>query len=401
MGKFKDIRNRIFPVLVFISGIISVNIINAFRENDMESLLWYSIGLFSAVLPAVWIVFKKYNSKKTPVYQMNDYMIRKKPRIVLVGGGTGLSTLLRGIKNYADFDHENISAIVTVADDGGSSGKLRAEMSMIAPGDIRNCIVALSNEETLLSKLFNFRFRSTGDLSGHSFGNLFLAALSELNGKNFEKAVETACDILAVKGKIIPATLQSVDIGAVFEDGKKVLGESNIPYIDDGYKRISEIFIKPDNARANPLAVKALHEADAIVLGPGSLYTSIIPNLLFPSIRDAIMQSEALKIYVCNIMTQPGETDGYSLSEHVRPILRYIPESINFAIVNNGEMSYNLLEKYKDDGALPVQFDENRLKSMNIQPVMQDLVLEEDYFRHDPDKLARLIIRLVEEYKNL
>ncbi|MCK9225328.1 MAG: YvcK family protein [Candidatus Muirbacterium halophilum] len=397
----KSNRIKIYAFIAFLAGLFS-GIFLFFLNNDYEFLRIFWIGALSSflILLTIWFYIKKIRPVNKPDIIVKELELYKNPKVVLVGGGTGLSTVLKGIKNYASYNHENISAIVTVADDGGSSGKLRRELDIIAPGDIRNCIVALSKEETLLSKLFNFRFKSHGELSGHSFGNLFLAALSGINNGDFEKAVKMACDILAVKGKIIPASLHNVNIGAKFEDGSEIIGESDIS--EKGKeKKINRIFLSPSDAKANPEAVKALNEADVIILGPGSLYTSLIPNLLFPQLRDAIIKSRALKVFVCNIMTQPGETSDFSASDHIKTLYNYIPGSINFAIVNKGEMSQELLKKYEIDGAFPVIIDNDELKSMNILPVMDNILLEGDYLRHNSDKLAKIIIRLVEEYKSL
>ena len=397
----KSNRIKIYAFIAFLAGLFS-GIFLVFLNNDYEFLRIFWIGALSSflILLTIWFYIKKIRPVNKPDIIVKELELYKNPKVVLVGGGTGLSTVLKGIKNYASYNHENISAIVTVADDGGSSGKLRRELDIIAPGDIRNCIVALSKEETLLSKLFNFRFKSHGELSGHSFGNLFLAALSGINNGDFEKAVKMACDILAVKGKIIPASLHNVNIGAKFEDGSEIIGESDIS--EKGKeKKINRIFLSPSDAKANPEAVKALNEADVIILGPGSLYTSLIPNLLFPQLRDAIIKSRALKVFVCNIMTQPGETSDFSASDHIKTLYNYIPGSINFAIVNKGEMSQELLKKYEIDGAFPVIIDNDELKSMNILPVMDNILLEGDYLRHNSDKLAKIIIRLVEEYKSL
>ncbi|MGM0607641.1 MAG: gluconeogenesis factor YvcK family protein [Candidatus Muiribacteriota bacterium] len=344
----------------------------------------------------IWFYIKKFKKFLKRDKEQNKNF-KKKPSVVLIGGGTGLSTILRGIKNFAAYDHSNISAIVTVADDGGSSGKLRKEMDIIAPGDLRNCIVALSKEENLLSRLFSYRFKTEGELSGHSFGNLFLVALAKLNNGDFDKAVKTACDILAVKGKIIPAALSSINIGAKLHNGEILKGESNISQRNKS-ANISEMFFEPENIKANYEAVKAINKADVIVMGPGSLYTSIIPNLLFPGIREAIKKSNAIKVYVSNIMTQPGETDNFSVTDHIKVMDKYIPGVINYAVVNKGEMSYNLLQKYKLESSYPVECDLQELRKMNIIPVSENILMQGDYFRHNPDKLAKIIIRLVEEY---
>ncbi|MFA5480352.1 MAG: YvcK family protein, partial [Candidatus Muiribacteriota bacterium] len=375
----------------------SVFLISLILNYDTVIIFW--IGALSVIsfLFLIWYFFLKVSPLLRKDLSNIKTVNEKKPSIVLIGGGTGLSTILRGIKNFASYDHSNISAIVTVADDGGSSGKLRKEMDIIAPGDLRNCIVALSKEENLLARLFNYRFETHGELSGHSFGNLFLAALAKLNNGDFDKAVKTACDILAVKGKIIPASLSNVNIGAKFDDETIIKGESKITEREKK-SRIIEMFLEPENAKANDEAISAINNADAIILGPGSLYTSIIPNLLFPGIREAVVKSKALKIYVCNIMTQPGETDSFTVSDHVKVLNSYIPGAINYAIVNKAQMSYNLLERYKEEDSFPVQIDIDNLKRMNITPVLEDILLEGDYFRHNADKLARIIIKLVEEY---
>ena len=394
-------RKKLFIILIilaFISGFFfSVFLISLILNYDTVIIFW--IGALSVIsfLFLIWYFFLKVSPLLRKDLSNIKTVNEKKPSIVLIGGGTGLSTILRGIKNFASYDHSNISAIVTVADDGGSSGKLRKEMDIIAPGDLRNCIVALSKEENLLARLFNYRFETHGELSGHSFGNLFLAALAKLNNGDFDKAVKTACDILAVKGKIIPASLSNVNIGAKFDDETIIKGESKITEREKK-SRIIEMFLEPENAKANDEAISAINNADAIILGPGSLYTSIIPNLLFPGIREAVVKSKALKIYVCNIMTQPGETDSFTVSDHVKVLNSYIPGAINYAIVNKAQMSYNLLERYKEEDSFPVQIDIDNLKRMNITPVLEDILLEGDYFRHNADKLARIIIKLVEEY---
>ncbi len=394
-------RKKLFIILIilaFISGFFfSVFLISLILNYDTVIIFW--IGALSVIsfLFLIWYFFLKVSPLLRKDLSNIKTVNEKKPSIVLIGGGTGLSTILRGIKNFASYDHSNISAIVTVADDGGSSGKLRKEMDIIAPGDLRNCIVALSKEENLLARLFNYRFETHGELSGHSFGNLFLAALAKLNNGDFDKAVKTACDILAVKGKIIPASLSNVNIGAKFDDETIIKGESKITEREKK-SRIIEMFLEPENARANDEAISSINNADAIILGPGSLYTSIIPNLLFPGIREAVVKSKALKIYVCNIMTQPGETDSFTVSDHVKVLNSYIPGAINYAIVNKAQMSYNLLERYKEEDSFPVQIDIDNLKRMNITPVLEDILLEGDYFRHNADKLARIIIKLVEEY---
>lgn len=262
---------------------------------------------------------------------LENLKLSKGPKVVVIGGGTGLSVLLRGLKNKT----YNLTAVVTVADDGGSSGRIRQDLDMIAPGDLRNCLVALADKEGLMEKLFAHRFGGSGGLSGHSFGNLFIAALIEVLG-DVEGAMNATSKILKVRGNVIPSSAETILLNAEMTDGTVVRGESQIPLVKGKIKRV---FTTPADPKAVTSAVEAVRQADAIVLGPGSLYTSIMPNLLIPDIGKAIIESEAKKIYICNVMTQPGETDGYSVSDHVAAINRHAgKEIIDFVLANNGEI---------------------------------------------------------------
>lgn len=293
--------------------------------------------------------------------------------VVCIGGGTGLSMLLRGIKEYAKgrrngyelVDLDQLTAIVTVSDDGGSSGRLIDEFGVLPPGDIRRCMVALSDEDEIMSKLFEFRFKGEGELGGHSMGNLLLSALTQLNGGSFPKAIQDACRILAVRGQILPATLDSTTLCAELADGEVVRGESHIP-TRVSREPIKRIFLEPRSAdkptstnqelytqkekdfKCKVLvdAVLAIQQADAIIIGPGSLYTSIVPNLVVEDIAKAIQNSDALKIYVCNVVTQPGETDGYSVSDHVRAILDHAHIKLDYILVNNKIAPEELVKQY-------------------------------------------------------
>ncbi|MCD6310097.1 MAG: YvcK family protein [Candidatus Eremiobacteraeota bacterium] len=311
-------------------------------------------------------------------------------KFVALGGGTGLSSLLRGIKEHTS----NITAVVTVSDDGGSSGRLRKEMGVLAPGDIRNCLVALANDESQLSSLFQYRFTNGEGLEGHNFGNLLLVALNNIAG-DFEKAVRLSSDILAIRGRVFPATLEPVVLCAEYEDGSIAEGESNIP---KHRKKIKRIFFHPSSCKPPTDVIQAIKDADAIILGPGSLYTSIIPTLIVEGIRDAITASSAIKIYVCNIMTQPGETDHFTASDHVKNLLMTtgIPKP-DYVIVNQ-EMPEKLIKTYQAEGAFPVLCDLEKIRAMDIIPVSAPLISEqESVVRHDPKKLAAQIIRIVLE----
>lgn len=317
----------------------------------------------------------------------------EEPKIVALGGGTGLSTMLRGLKQYTS----KITAIVTVADNGGGSGVLRKEMNMLPPGDIRNCIIALSNTEPMMEKLMEYRFR-TETLKGQSFGNLFLAAMNDICG-NFEHAVRYTSKVLAVTGKVLPVTYEDVQLVATLKTGEKVVGEVEIVTTckEEG-KVIDTISITPPNPKAHCEAVEAIDEADLIVLGPGSLYTSIIPNLLVEDIVEAIDQAEAPVVYVANIMTQPGETDGYNLTKHIESIEKYARKDIiDYIVLNNDIIPEDLIHIYDEDGAEPVTYnckDSINWKLEIIEAPVMMIHKDQNLIRHDPKKLAKIIINL-------
>ncbi len=308
------------------------------------------------------------------------------PKIVAVGGGTGLSTMLKGIKKLTN----NITAVVTVGDDGGSSGRLRHEMGVLPPGDIRNCIAALADDEDLVTKLFQYRFKTGEGLEGHSFGNLFLTALCAITG-NMVRAVQESSKVLSIRGRVLPSTLDDMKLAAELEDGTIVRGESSIP---ETGKRIKRLFTEPSDCKALPDVLQAIKDADLIILGPGSLYTSVIPNLLIKEISQAISKSDAKKIYVCNIMTQPGETTGYTASEHIQAILDHsgYPDMIQAVLVNNS-LPDDLSPDYAAAHSYPVVVDADKIKSKNINIVATRLYEEneEKYVRHSPSRLARAI----------
>ncbi|MCL2485638.1 MAG: YvcK family protein [Endomicrobia bacterium] len=306
-------------------------------------------------------------------------------KIAAIGGGTGLSTLLRGLKKYSG----NITAIVNVADDGGSSGKLRDELGVLPPGDIRNCLVALSEEESMMSRLFQYRFPAKGTLSGHSFGNLFLTAMSSISG-SFDSAIANSGEVLAIRGKVLPVTLSSVVLEADLENGKKISGESNIGKVKE---RIKTITLNPAFPPAAPQVLETLKNADVIILGPGSLYTSIIVNLLVGGVADALKSSKAYKIYVCNIMTQPGETKDYTLSDHVRAIEEHTYKGvIDCILASSGEVPENLVKRYRKYGA-----DQVKINKTGVKTIKSKLFSDEKYARHDSDKLAKTLIKIIKE----
>ena len=312
--------------------------------------------------------------------------LNKGAKIVAIGGGTGLSMLLKGIKKYTN----NITAVVTVGDDGGSSGRLREEMGVLPPGDIRNCIAALADDEDLITKLFQYRFKTGEGLEGHSFGNLFLTALCAITG-NMVRAVKESSNVLNIRGVVLPATLDDMKLAAEFEDGRIVQGESNIP---EAHGKIKRLFTEPAVCRALPEVIAAIHDADLIILGPGSLYTSVIPNLLVAGIAEAINESHARKIYVCNIMTQPGETDNYSVASHVNALINHAGgrKIINAVLVNNS-LPDNISEGYAKSGSIPVRLDMENLAPTGVSVVSQKLIQEnkEGLVRHSSHRVARAV----------
>lgn len=318
-------------------------------------------------------------------------------KLVAIGGGTGLSSLLAGLKGFVGERSEelwidSLSAIVTVSDDGGSSGRLREELQMLPPGDIRNCMIALSEDSTLLSRLFRHRFRGSGDLAGHSFGNLFLAALTDVTG-DFVEAVRLSSEVLASKGHIFPATTSDVNLVAEMVDGREVHGESQITATRS---RIVRLRLIPEECQPLPEALEAIRNADVITIGPGSLYTSIVPNLLVQLVADAIGQAKATKIFIGNLMTQPGETDGYGFWEHLNTVRSYAPQiQFDYAIVNDRLISKEQAELYRADGASQILLEgetsANQFDS-RIEIVGADLLDRSEMVRHDSKRLAQIVI---------
>ncbi len=389
----------IILILIGISGAVNMPrdfshiIIYVYYANVILGIVLIILGFKNMMVSVISLLLPHREGK------LIDIMFQKRflehgPKIVAIGGGTGLSTILHGIKEYTS----NITAIVTVADDGGSSGRLRQQFDMVAPGDIRNCLVALANEETMMRELFQYRFEKETEFSGHSFGNLFITAMTQVTG-DFEKALKESSKVLSIRGRVLPSTLEKVTLAAEHSDGRITEGEANIPKTGIPIKRL---FVRPEGAQAAPEAVKAIREAELIIFGPGSLYTSIIPNLILKEIRDAIVASEVTKIYVCNIMTQPGETDNFKASDHVRELAALTHSKIlDACIVNVGKMPQSLLTKYASENSIPVLPDSETIKSMGYGVIEEDLVSATDHIRHDSGKLARIISNLLNLEKHV
>ncbi len=320
------------------------------------------------------------------VYQKRQIeSLSRGPRVVALGGGTGLSTLLQGLKFFTN----NISAIVTVTDTGGSSGRLRDEMDVLPPGDIRNCLVALADAEPLIRNLFQYRFQEGDGLTGHSFGNLFITALSKVTG-DFEKAIRASSKVLAIRGRVIPSSLEKLTLVGEFTDGSVVEGETNIT---EQNKPLKQIRLKPAECVATPEAIEAIENADLIILGPGSLYTSILPNLLIREIREAILKSEAHKALIINIMTQPGETDRFSSYDHLRVLVEHTdPRLVDMCVVNVNTIPPDMIEKYREKGAEWVRLDLDVIREKGYEVVEGSLLKVDGQVRHDPMALCRLLM---------
>ncbi|MDI6600529.1 MAG: YvcK family protein [Thermoanaerobacteraceae bacterium] len=380
---------RFLYLLGFLVGIALIFCSYFFEKG----FLIYGSALIAAVFIVMYIDIGYYESLKSITRHdgvFKYHVLQRGPKIAVIGGGSGLSTLLRGLKEYTS----NIVAIVTVADDGGGSGMIREEMGLLPPGDIRNCILALANTEPEMDKLLNYRFKD-GSLKGQSFGNLFLAAMSDITG-SFEKGIEKMSEVLSIAGKVLPVTLEDVRLVAELSNGAVVEGESRIPVVAHNLRAaIKNIYLKPQNPHAYERAIDAVREADVIVIGPGSLYTSLLPNFCVSGMNKAVNESNAVKIYIANIMTQPGETEGYDLFDHYDAIRRLGGvEKIDYIIANTGTIPEDIEMKYNEDGAELVK----EIKKIHSGPkiIYEDLIkLKKDYVRHDEKKLAYIIMELI------
>lgn len=381
-----DVYYKIFYIFLNITGVLVIYISVI---ESMKSII---------ALNNKGYIQLSIDSRKMENLIYEKRLLVKGPKIVVIGGGTGLSTMLRGLKYYTS----NITAIVTVADDGGGSGDLREDLGMLPPGDIRNCILALADTEPLMEELLQYRFPD-GRLKNQSFGNLFLAAMDGVS-ENFEDAVQKMSSVLAVTGKVVPVTLEDMKLVARLENGSVVEGESQIP--EESIKqnsRIKQLMIEPKDAKPLKDALKAIEEADAIVLGPGSLYTSVIPNLLVKDISEYIRKSDAIKIYISNIMTQPGETHGFKASDHIKVLKKYGGRGIvNYVIANRGDIPVDVKEKYLKDGSQLVDLDSKELKSLGVEVIEASLAkIEKGYVKHDSEYLAEVLVDTIMEKKLL
>ena len=310
------------------------------------------------------------------------------PKITVIGGGTGLNTLLRGMKYITN----HCTAVVSVADNGGSSGRLRETLGIIPPGDLRHCLSAMADREPLMERVLEYRYEDDSELRGHCFGNLFLLALAESEG-GWLQGLQAASEILKIRGQVLPATEDYVDIKAVYTDGTEVFGQAQIPL---ARKAVDHLEMVPAEAKATESAVQAILGADVLILGPGSLYTSVMPNLLVAGIREAVRESRAVKVYVCNVMTQPGETDGYGAFEHVQALLRTMGgQFLDYVIVNDAEIAPDLQDMYRANAQHPVSPDVEKLEQLGLHVVTARLISQEDRVRHDPRQLAQVLMHLL------
>ncbi|HSL92971.1 MAG TPA: YvcK family protein [Bacillota bacterium] len=378
-------RQALF-VARFVFGLGSAQIVGAGVVAIVLGALAILYGLNRAFRSTMHLLMPPQREKLIDV-MFEKTILDSGPNVVVIGGGTGLSSLLRGLKVYTS----NITAVVTVTDDGGSSGKLREGMGILPPGDIRNCVLALADTEPLMEQLFQYRFSEAG-LSGHSFGNLLIAAMSEVTG-DFQAAVKEFSKVLAVRGTVLPVTLTDVSIRADLTDGRKIYGESQISAARGA---IRQLYLEPPEANALPEVIEAISCADVVVIGPGSLFTSIIPNLLVGGVARALAETPATRIYICNVMTQPGETTGFGALQHVTELEKYMHGKVaDVIIVNSEKVHPDLEQRYRDDGASPVTADVAALRERGYKVISGALLRQDDTVRHDPGRLARAVMRLV------
>lgn len=366
--------------------VFGVGLLFASLSIASHKIRWWLIGILCVLFSAVVLLLLFFRERARS--KLQAMQIARRPRVMVIGGGTGQPVLLRGLKHM---DVE-ITAVVTVADDGGSSGRLRSEMFIPPPGDIRNCLIALADTEPLLADLLQYRFDGGTGLSGHSFGNLFLAAMTHITG-DFETAIRETSRVLAVRGTVMPVAKQAFTLSAIFADGSKVEGESQIPLVN---KPIAKIEIQPASVEPVPEVIETIAGADAIVIGPGSLFTSIMPNLLVPGLVEAIRQSQAKVIFVCNVMTQPGETDSYTASDHVEAIYRHVGAGLfDMIIVNSAVLPDVVLQQYASQNAHPVTVDVEKLHQLGLTVIARNFLQDSTYARHDPDLVAMQILALI------
>jgi uncharacterized cofD-like protein len=350
-----------------------------------------AVSIRKIIKSVVTVLLPQRENELVNIMYQKRYLERG-PRLVVIGGGSGLSVLLHGLKEFTS----NITAVVTVADDGGSSGRLRNQFNIPPPGDIRNCLVALADAEPMMSDLFQFRFQESGELEGHNFGNLFILAMLKVTG-DFEKAIKESSKILAIRGRVVPSTLKKVSLVAQHRDGTKTEGESNITKVNSVIERL---YLKPEGCGATEDALSAIQTADAVVIGPGSLYTSILPNLLIEDLSAALAEVRVPKIYICNVMTQPHETDHLSAFDHVNTLVEHTrPDVISHVVVNTGPVPQNMLQKYADEDAYPVTMDSAKIRALGYEVVEDNIVQTAETVRHNSRKVAKIITDIVNAHK--
>jgi len=357
---------------------------------DVFLFVFSFIGLVAGVKSLVKSFFEViFPAKNKEIIDIiyEKRLLSKGPKVVAIGGGTGLSTVLEGLKEYT----ANITAVVAVADEGGSSGRIREEFGILPPGDIRNCLVSLAEVPQLMRDLFQYRFKEGNGIKGHSFGNLFITAMTQVVG-SFKDAVKESSIVLAIRGRVLPSSLDKVRLKAEYSDGTAKVGEDKIP--DEG-KFIKKLYLLPENAKPNPEVIGAIREAEIIIFGPGSLFTSILPTLLMDEISQEIARHEGIKLYLCNVMTQHGETDGFTAADHLDMIMSHTRRKVvNSVLVNSGRLKYRLLVNYAQENSFPVVFDRERLKRMGIKVFEADVVSKKNYLRHDSHKVAKEIMNI-------
>lgn len=360
------------------------------RIFDIVLFVFSFVGLIAGIKSLIESFFEVIYPEKNKelidiIYEKR--FLSKGPKIVAIGGGTGLSTILEGLKAYT----ANITAIVTVADEGGSSGRLREEFGILPPGDIRNCLVSLAEVPQMMRDLFQYRFEEGDGIKGHSFGNLFITAMTQVTG-SFKDAVKESSIVLAIRGRVLPSSLDRLRLKAEYRDGTVKEGEDKIP---DKGRSIKKICLIPENAKSNPEAIEAIDEAEVIIFGPGSLFTSVIPNLLIDQIKDAISRRDVMKLYICNVMTQSGETDGFTAFDHFNTIISHTKKNvINSCLVNSGRLEHRLLVKYAQENSFPVIFDRERFKKKGVAIFEADVVSKSNYLRHNSERVAKEIINI-------
>lgn len=376
VNEFKNQSIPLIGIFLVICGIILI-------FTGIKRMVKSFVGIFMPVHKEKELVDLVYKKRQ----------LSRGPKIVVMGGGTGLSVLLHGLKDYTS----NLTAIVTVSDDGGSSGRLRQQFNILPPGDIRNCLVALADAEPLMRDLFQFRFQEGTELAGHNFGNLFITVMTQVIG-DFDKAIKESSKVLAIRGQVIPSTLKRVILMAEHVDGAKTYGETKI---SKSTSPIQRVHLMPENCLPTDDALDAIADAEAIILGPGSLYTSVLPNLLVKNIPDAIAASSAIKVYVCNVMTQSGETDSFTAYDHVKAIQEHAGKNIiDYCIVNKGLVPNRFVEKYKKENSMPVKPDIDKIRAAGIKVLADNVINTDDHVRHDAEKIAKNIINLILELKD-